>query len=137
IRHFARHHDDFVAALREFTRQGKPNFFHATAHRRRDREKRAENNRDFHGNGSLRICNNESTARLISKRCSKHLLAFCRIALRSVDEVSIQRCSKRVAPSTSSESTKPAPSVSTSRQMFTRFEIKTGTLLASASTTEI
>src|SRR5205814_1227430 len=125
---FPRHDHDFVTALNELGRERKPDLLHAAAHCRRHREKCAQDDRYFHWavGGSFKICKRDSTARSISKRCSKQRRAFSRTISRSAGAVSIQRWSRRVVPARSSDSTQPAQSASISRQMFTRFEIKTG-----------
>src|SRR2546430_5395344 len=89
----ARDHCHFVAAFYKFWREREPDFFHAPAHRRRNGEKCAEDNGDFHRatGASFRISSSESTARLISKRRSKQFLAFRRIDSRSAGTVSSQR----------------------------------------------
>ena len=105
--HFPRHHYDLVAALNELGRECKPDLFHASAHCRRHREKCAQDDCYFHWavSVSFKICKRESTARLISNRCSKQRRAFCRIISRSAGAVSIQRWSRRVVPARSSDST--------------------------------
>src|SRR5690242_13486696 len=107
IRHSARNHHDFVAALHKFGRERKPNFFHAAAHRRRHGKKSSQHDCDFHWvtGGSFRTCKSESTAFWISKRRSKQLRALARIRSRTDCGAPIQRFKSRTVPEKSSDST--------------------------------
>src|ERR1700682_2051779 len=137
LRRRARNLHDIVAATGKFLPKLKPNFLDRAAHDRRHGQERAEHNRDLHAAArcSRKTRKSESTARLISKRVSKHRRAFPRIQLRSAPGVPIQRSSRRTVPARSSSSANPASLIVISRQMFTLFEIKTGVEQASASTT--